>query len=161
MTGSYRVFKNDTLSGVIVNTRINQPKVSGICGEYAFRLSKKIGLQGEMYAGQALGNYMGSILQTTKGMYDKEIRSAGYWAEAVFFWQKNLQTRIGYGEDECNKDDLKGVGVWKNSTLFSNIIWDINKTLSTGLELSYKKTQYLGLRDNEGMTFMWTFQFSL
>lgn len=41
VTGSYRVFKNDTLSGVIVNTRINQPKVSGICGEYAFRLSKK------------------------------------------------------------------------------------------------------------------------
>lgn len=161
VSGSYRVFKNDTLSGVIVNSRINQPKVSGICGEYAFRLSKRIGIQGEWYAGQALGNYMGTILQTTKGIYDKEIRSAGFWTEAALYWQKNLQTRIGYGQDECNTDDLKGIGVWKNSTLFGNIIWDINNAMSTGLELTYKKTRYLGLRDNEGITCMWTFQISL
>lgn len=161
VSGSYRVFKNDTLAGSIVNTRINEPKVMGICGEYAFRLGKKVGIQGEVYTGQALGNYMGTILQTTKGPTDKEIRSQGFWTEAAIYWKKNVQSRLGYGQDECKKEDLKGVGVWKNSTYFGNVIWDVNKTISTGLELTYKSTQYLGLRDNQGVTFMWTFQYSL
>jgi hypothetical protein len=104
---------------------------------------------------------MGTILQTTKGPTDKEIRSQGFWTEAAIYWKKNVQSRLGYGQDECKKEDLKGVGVWKNSTYFGNVIWDVNKTISTGLELTYKSTQYLGLRDNQGVTFMWTFQYSL
>ncbi|MFO0000645.1 MAG: hypothetical protein ACK559_05920, partial [bacterium] len=43
VAGSYRVFKNDTLAGAVVNTRINQPRVMGICGEYAFRIGKQFG----------------------------------------------------------------------------------------------------------------------
>ena len=160
ITGSYRVFKNDTLGGGIVNSRINKPQVNGICGEYAFRLGKRFGIQGEVYSGQALGNYLGAIMQTTKGPNDKEIRSNGFWAEAAYYWQKNLQSRFGYGQDECNKQDLMGAGVWKNSTFFGNVIWDINKTVSTGIELTHKSTQYLGLKDNQGITFMWMFQYS-
>ncbi len=160
ITGSYRVFKNDTLGGVIVNTRINEPHVNGICGEYAFRLGKRFGIQGEVYAGQALGNYLATIMQTTKGANDNEIRSKGFWAEAAYYWQKNLQSRFGYGQDVCSKQDLMGAGVWKNSTFFGNVIWDINKTVSTGIELTHKSTQYLGLNDNQGMTFMWMFQYS-
>jgi hypothetical protein len=121
VTGSYRVFKNDTLGGVIVNTRINEPQVKGISGEYAFRLGKRFGIQGEIYAGQALGNYLATIMQTTKGANDKEIRSKGFWAEATYYWQKNLQSRFGYGQDECNKQDLMGAGVWKNSTYFKMV----------------------------------------
>jgi hypothetical protein len=160
ITGSYRVFKNETLGGVIVNTRINKPQVNGICGEYALRLGKRFGIQGEVYAGQALGNYLGTILQTTKGDNDNEIRSKGFWTEATYFWQKNLQSRFGYGQDECNKQDLMGAGVWKNSTYFGNVIWEVNKTVSTGIELTHKSTQYLGLNDNQGVTFMWMYQYS-
>ncbi len=158
--GTYRVFKNDTVGGVIVNARINEPLVSGLCGEYAFRIGKKFGVQGEVYTGQALGNYMGTILQTTKGPYDKEIRSSGFWAEAVYFWKKNLQSRVGYGQDACNREDLMGFGVLKNSTVFGNLVWNINKTISTGVEFTRKSTEYLGLRDNSGVTFMWMFQYA-
>jgi hypothetical protein len=158
--GSYRVFKNDTLGGVIVNSRINEPVVSGLCGEYAFRIGKRFGIQGEVYTGQALGNYMGAILQTTKGPMDKEIRSQGYWAEAVYFWKKNLQSRVGYGQDACNREDLMGIGILKNSTWFGNLIWDINKTISTGMEFTHKSTEYVGLRNNQGVTFMWMFQYA-
>jgi hypothetical protein len=56
---------------------------------------------------------MGAILQTTKGPMDKEIRSQGYWAEAVYFWKKNLQSRVGYGQDACNREDLMGIGILK------------------------------------------------
>jgi hypothetical protein len=160
ITGSYRVFKNDTSGGTIVNNGINIPKVNGICGEFAFRIAKVFGIQGEVYVGQALGNYLGTIMQTTKGENDKEIRSMGFWVEAAYYWKKNLQSRFGYGQDECNKEDLLGNGVWKNSTYFGNVIWDINKTVSTGIEVTHKSTQYLGLNDNQGMTFMWMFQYS-
>lgn len=160
VTGSYRVFKNDTIAGVIVNTRINQPHVMGICGEYAFRINRKLGIQGEVYAGRALGNYMGAILQTTKGVSDQEIRSNGFWTEAAIFWKKNWQTRVGYGQDVCNRDDLKGLGIQKNSTLYGNLIWDINNSFSSGIELTYKSTRYIGLSNNEGVTAMWMFQFS-
>lgn len=160
VTGTYRVFRNDTLAGTIVNTRINQPKVMGICGEYAFRLGKKIGIQGEVYAGQALGNYMGAVLQTTKGNRDEEVRSSGFWSEAAIYWKKNWQSRIGYGQDVCKREDLKGLGIEKNSTWYGNLIWDINSVFSTGIELTYKSTQYVGLRNNQGMTAMCMFQFS-
>jgi len=160
ITGSYRVFKNDTSGGTIVNNGINIPKVNGICGEFAFRIAKVFGIQGEVYVGQALGNYLGTIMQTTKGENDKEIRSMGFWVEAAYYWKKNLQSRFGYGQDECNKEDLLGNGVWKNSTYFGNVIWDINKTVSTGIEVTHKSTQYLGLNDNQGMTYMWMFQYS-
>jgi hypothetical protein len=160
ITGSYRVFKNDTSGGTIVNNGINIPQVNGICGEFAFRIGKVFGIQGEVYVGQALGNYLGTIMQTTKGENDKEIRSMGFWVEAAYYWKKNLQSRFGYGQDECNKEDLLGNGVWKNSTYFGNVIWDINKTISTGIELTHKSTQYLSLNDNQGMTYMWMFQYS-
>lgn len=160
VAGSYRVFKNDTLAGAVVNTRINQPRVMGICGEYAFRIGKQFGIQGEVYSGKALGNYMGGILQTTKGSNDQEIRSAGFWSEAAIYWRKNWQTRIGYGQDVCNRDDLKGFGIQKNSTVYGNLIWDINHSFSSGFELTYKSTEYLGLRNNQGVTAMWMFQFS-
>ncbi|MFN9998710.1 MAG: hypothetical protein ACK52X_03715, partial [bacterium] len=94
------------------------------------------------------------------GSNDQEIRSAGFWSEAAIYWKKNWQTRIGYGQDVCNRDDLKGFGIQKNSTVYGNLIWDINHSFSSGFELTYKSTEYLGLRNNQGVTAMWMFQFS-
>lgn len=140
VNGSYRVFKNNS-SGV--NIRVNKPQVFGIAGEYGFRLSNRFGIQGEVYNGKALGNYAAAIFQTTNGDFDNEIRSNGFWCEAAYYWKKNLQSRFGYGEDNCKESDLKNVGILKNSTIFSNIIWDINQSLQIGTELSYKQTNYL------------------
>lgn len=152
--GSYRVFRNDTLNGSVVNLRVNKPRVMGIAGEYGFRLSKRLGIQGEVYTGQALGNYLGAIQQTTKGPLDAAVRSTGFWAEGACFWKRNLQTRFGYGQDQCREEDLKGTGIQKNQTVFSNLIWDINSSLQVGVELTWKKTSYLVFRDNAGVTSM-------
>jgi hypothetical protein len=149
--GTYRVFKNDAGGN---NIRVNKPNVWGIAGEYAFRFGKQFGIQGEVYAGQALGNYLGTIRQTTKGEYDDEISSTGFWVKAVYYWKKILQTRFGYGQDACNKDDLKGIGIQKNQTVFANLVWDINKLLQISAEPTWRKTTYLGLKDNSGLGIM-------
>jgi len=157
VSGSYRVFKNDNNGN---NIRVNHPQVFGIAGEYAFRFGKRFGIQGEIYKGQALGNYAAAVFQTTKGDFDNEIRSTGFWTELAFYWKKNLQTRVGYGQDKCNESDLKGFGIPQNSTLFGNLIWDINHSLQIGTELSYKKTDYLApLKNNQGVMAMFMTQY--
>ena len=152
VTGSYRVFKNDINGN---NIRVNHPNVFGIAGEYAFRFGKRFGIQGEVYKGKALGNYAASVFQTTKGDFDKEIRSTGFWSELAFYWKKSLQTRVGYGQDKCNKSDLMGLGILQNSTWFGNLIWDINQSFQIGAELSYKQTDYVApIKNNQGITTM-------
>lgn len=145
--GTYRVFKNDAAGN---NIRVNKPDVWGVAAEYAFRPGKRFGVQGEFYKGQALGNYLGTIFQTTTGDFDDEIRSAGWWVEGVYYWKKNLQSRFGYGQDECNADDLKGGGIRKNQTFFANLIWDINSIFQVGIEPTWRKTDYSSLKDNSG-----------
>ncbi|MEI6740836.1 MAG: hypothetical protein WCK74_11065 [Gemmatimonadaceae bacterium] len=155
--GSYRVFKNDAMG---TNIRVNHPQVAGLAGEFAFRLGNRVGVQGEVYRGKALGNYAASIFQTTKGAFDTEVHSRGVWSELAFYAKRNLQSRIGYGQDRCDEADLKGAGVLQNSTVFGNVIWDINRIMQVGAEVSYKHTQYLApLRNNQGMTAMFMTQF--
>jgi len=88
------------------------------------------------------------------------VRSTGWWVEGAMFWKRNLQSRIGYGTDKCRKEDLIGGGFLSNSTVFGNVIWDINRSLSLGFETTYKSTQYVGLSDNQGMTYMAMVQYS-
>jgi hypothetical protein len=107
-----------------------------------------------------LGNYAAAVFQTTKGDFDKEIRSTGFWTELAFYWKKNLQTRVGYGQDKCNESDLNGFGIPQNSTVFGNLIWDINNSLQIGTELSYKQTDYLApLKNNQGVMAMFMTQY--
>ena len=147
VNGTYRVFKNNANG---TNIRVNKPKVKGIAGEYAFSLGSKFGVQGEVYTGQALGNYLGAIFQTTKGEFDKEIRSTGWWVEGAYHWRKGLQSRFGYGQDLCNEDDLDGSGILKNQTIFMNAIWDVSRLLQLSFEPTWRKTSYVVLKKNEG-----------
>ena len=155
--GTYRVFKNDANGN---NIRVNKPDVWGLAGEFGFGFGKRFCVQGEVYTGQALGNYMGAVFQTTKGEYDDEIRSSGWWVEGAYFWKKNLQTRFGYGQDVCNKEDLKGSGILKNQAIFVNLIYDINRYFQVSAEPTWRKTSYLGLKDNSGPGIMLAGQFN-
>jgi len=155
--GTYRVFKNDASGN---NIRVNKPNVWGVAGEYGFRFGQKFGIQGEVYTGQALGNYLGGIFQSTKGDFDDEIGASGFWIEGAMYWKKNLQSRIGYGQDACNPDNLKGSGIEKNQTFFVNLIYDLNRYLQLSAEPTYRKTSYLGLKDNSGWGIMLAAQFN-
>lgn len=155
--GTYRVFKNDANGS---NIRVNKPNVWGVTGEYGFRLGQRINLQGEVYIGQALGNYLGDVFQSTKGDFDDEIGASGFWIEGAMYWKRNLQSRFGYGQDVCNIEDLKGFGIEKNQTFFVNVIWDLNRYLQLSAEPTYRKTSYLGLKDNSGFGIMLAAQFN-
>jgi hypothetical protein len=156
VTGRYRVFKNDGVGG---NIRVNKPHVWGVAAEYAFHVvPDRFGIQGEAYLGQALGNYCGTILQTTKGEFDKEIHSRGFWVEGAMVWGKALQSRFGYGQDRNYPTDIGAAGLQMNQTVFANLMWDLNKSVQVSVEPTWRKTTYLGLRSNNGPGIMFAAQ---
>ena len=97
--------------------------------------------------GQALGSYNGAILQTLDAVTWNPIRSRGGWVEGFFYWTPGLHSHAGFGFDETNPNDITGIpftdfGRTYNSTVWSNLIWDVNKSLRIAFEVTYRETYY-------------------
>ena len=125
--------------GAAVDWRVNLARLSGTNGDF--------GLKGEAYTGQALGTYNGSILQTLDAVTWQPIRSWGGWVEGFVYWTPGLHSHVGFGFDETNPNDITGIpntdfGRTYNSTLWSNLIWDVNKAFRLAFEVTYRETRY-------------------
>ena len=100
-----------------------------------------------MYTGQALGNYNGGILQTLDAVTWKPIRTKGGWVEGFVYLTPNLHSHTGIGIDDPNDDDITAIPISRfgrtyNSTLWSNLIWDLNKSFRIAFEVTYRETDY-------------------
>ena len=126
------------------------------------------GFKGEVYTGQGLGNYNGGILQSLDAVTWKAIRSTGGWVEGFVYLTPNLHSHTGIGIDDPNDNDITAIpntlfGRTYNSTLYSNLIWDLDKTFRIAFEVTYRKTEYKEPTNlpNEGFgfhtQFQWTF----
>ena len=126
------------------------------------------GFKGEVYTGQALGNYNGGILQTLDAVTWKPIRTTGGWVEGFVYLTPNLHSHTGIAIDDPNDDDITAIpdttfGRTYNSTLWSNLIWDLDKYHRIAFEATYRKTEYKEPTNlpNEGFgfhtQFQWTF----
>jgi hypothetical protein len=62
-----------------------------------------------------------------------------------------IHSHFGYGIDDPKDEDLAPLQIAKNETVWANLIWDWNKHLRFAWELTYRKTDYAALRDNEGL----------
>ena len=105
------------------------------------------GFKGEVYSGQALGFYNGAILQTLDAVTWEPIRSTGGYLEGFAYLTPNVHIHTGIGIDVANEDDITAIpnttfGRTYNSTLWSNLIWDINERHRFALEATYRKTEY-------------------
>ena len=121
--------------------------VWGAAVDYRVNLTKFLGFKGEAYTGQALGNYNGAILQSLDAVTWEPIRSKGGWVEGFVYLTPRLHSHTGYGLDEANPDDITAIpnslfGRTFNSTLWTNLIWDLDKTHRIALEATYRKTEY-------------------
>jgi hypothetical protein len=121
--------------------------VWGAAVDFRVNLAGKLEFKGEAYTGQALGNYNGAILQSLDAVTWKAIRSTGGWAEGFVYLTPMLHSHVGYGIDDPNDEDMTAIpyslfGRTYNSTLYGNLLWNLDKTFRIAFEATYRKTEY-------------------
>ena len=141
IVGQLRVLDNirptDPLTLVSDRSTVN---VWGAAIDGQIALGRRFGLSGELYTGQGLGEYMAGILQTYNRATNQAVPTAGGWGQFYVYLADNLRLNLGYGIDNAQDSGVFGLQV--NSSVFANLLWDVNPWLQLGLEGNYKLTTY-------------------
>jgi hypothetical protein len=128
--------------------------VWGLGTDLRWSVTPRFGFQGEGFVGQTLGTYTGGILQNVNSNTFQGIRASGGWAEVYYYiCPDKLHTHIGYGIDDPLDRDLAPGQPVRNDTYFANLIWDVTKNLRLGCEVTYRKTAYTLVGNNQGVGF--------
>ena len=106
-----------------------------------------VGFKGEAYTGQGLGQMTGGILQSLDAVTWKAIGSTGGWVEGFVYLTPNLHSHTGMFVDDVNDDDLTAIpqslfGRTYNSTIWSNVLWDVTKNYRIAFEVTHRRTEY-------------------
>jgi hypothetical protein len=141
LVGQLRVLDNirptDPLTLVADRSTLN---VWGAAFDGQIALGRRLGLNGELYTGQGLGEYMAGILQSYNRTSNQAVPTAGGWGQLYVYPADNLRLNVGYGVDHA-----QGAGPFSltlNSAAFANVLWDVNPWLQLGLEGNYRFTTY-------------------
>jgi len=103
-------------------------------------LGSHVGLSGELFTGQGLGEYMAGIFQTYNRSSNQAVPTSGGWGQLYVYLADNLRLNFGYGIDNAEKSGR--FGILSNAAAFANVVWDANPWLQLGLEGNYKLTTY-------------------
>jgi hypothetical protein len=73
-----------------------------------------------------------------------------------------LHIHCGYGIDDPINNDLAAGQIASNQTFFNTLLWDLSRTVQFGLEVDYRRTNYVEpLKDANGLLvmtqFLWRF----
>ncbi|MCE9605389.1 MAG: hypothetical protein K8U03_10865 [Planctomycetia bacterium] len=152
------------VGGQLRSVLVPQPNVVantyGACSDFRWSVSDRFGFLGEAFVGEGLGFQNGGILQSVNSATFRGIRTRGAWGEAYYYLTPCLHTHSGGGIDDPLDQDIAATQVTRNTTLFSNVIWDATKQLRFGVEFTYRQTNYVALNDNHGCGFHFQTQWS-
>jgi hypothetical protein len=126
----------------------------GLGWDVQFAVTQRLGLAGELYIGQGLGEYNGGILQSFNGASFQAIRSRGAWGEVYYYLTDRFHVHTGYGIDAPIQRDLGPTQFAKNQTFFTNFVWNVSKVLQVSFEVDYRITDYLAFADANGVVFL-------
>ena len=128
--------------------------------------SDRYGVRGEFYHGQALGEYNGGVLQSFNSVTLEEVTSTGGFGEVFAYLTDSFHVHVGYGIDDPRDSNLAPTQILRNQTYFCNFVWDLSKTVQLGLQVDYRKTEYMEFQPNAfldadgviiGSRFLWRF----
>jgi hypothetical protein len=157
------------LSGVVGQVRTADPLLAqrvvagvwGVGSDARLKISKRLGVQGEVFAGQSLGTYNGGVLQDVNTVTFRGIRSVGGWAEVYYYLvPEKLHSHVGYGIDDPLDRDVAAGQRLRNDTYFANLIWDATKSFRVGIETTWRETAYRAVLNNEGASIQTVVQWS-
>jgi hypothetical protein len=110
-------------------------------------LGRNVSISGELYTGQGLGEYMAGIFQTYNRLGNQAVPTSGGWGQISTALTESFRFNAGYGID--NASDSGRFGLKLNSSVFANVVWDVNPWLQLGLEGNYKLTDYDSFGDKD------------
>ena len=141
VVGQLRVLDNirATAPITLVSDR-TEVTVWGAALDGRLAIGRSVGLSGELYTGQALGEYMAGIFQTYNRATNAAVPTSGGWVQLSVHPSDQVRLAAGYGMD--NATDAGLFGLLANGTAFANVVWDVNAWLQLGLEGNYKFTRY-------------------
>ncbi len=141
VVGQLRVLDNiRALTPLTLTSDRSVISVWGAAFDGQLALGRRLGISGELYTGQGLGEYMSGILQTYNRSSNQAVPTSGGWAQLYVYLSDNLRLNLGYGID--NAQDGGAFSLLTNATAFANVVWDVNPWLQLGLEGNYKLTTY-------------------
>jgi hypothetical protein len=140
------------LRTINVATRV-VANVWGLAGDFRWRINDRFGLAGEVYTGQALGSYGAAVFQSVNTTTFAPVHVNGGWCELYYYWTECLHSHTGFAIDDPVDSELAASQIASNQTLFTNLIWDVTKSLRLAGEVTWRKTNYITLLDNDGVGF--------
>ena len=141
VVGQLRVLDNiRALTPLTLTSDRSVISVWGAAFDGQLALGRRLGISGELYTGQGLGEYMSGILQTYNRSSNQAVPTSGGWAQLYVYLSDNLRLNLGYGIDHAQ--DGGAFSLLNNATAFANLVWDVNPWLQLGLEGNYKLTTY-------------------
>jgi hypothetical protein len=138
------------------------PPVTHVWGgsvDAGIRLGPRFGLSGEIYVGQSLGNYLGTITQTVNTQTYGALQSQGGWVEAAYYWSRALRSHVGFGQDTVRRTELAPGQIRYNEAFFANTFWAPVPFWDLGLEFTWRRTAGIGYLTNSGPALMATSAF--
>lgn len=124
----------------------------GVGAEVA--LGQRIGLVGEFFVGQGLGEYNGHIGQSFNAETLEPIKGAGGFAELQFYPSEVVHLHGGFGLDAPDRSRLGSLQRARNHTFFANAFWEVSKTVQLGAELQQRETEWIDLPNGEGLVIL-------
>jgi len=116
---------------------------------------------GEGYTGQGLGNYAANVFQTFNSQNFTAVRGSGGLLGGFWYLNDQLVLNAGYGIDAPERADLALDGIARNEAWYTNLFWDVTRTVQLGFQVDYRQTDYVALPDNSAMVFytqfLWRF----
>ncbi len=141
VVGQLRVLDNiRALTPLTLTSDRSVISVWGAAFDGQLALGRRLGISGELYTGQGLGEYMSGILQTYNRSSNQAVPTSGGWAQLYVYLSDSLRLNLGYGIDHAQ--DGGAFSLLTNATAFANLLWDVNPWLQLGLEGNYKLTTY-------------------
>lgn len=135
--------------------------VWGVGADLRYLVIQRFGVQAEVFYGETLGTYLAGATQTVNSITFEGIRAAGGFAEVFCYLNPCVHVHVGYGIDDPRDEDLAAAQIARNETIYSTWFWDVTEDFRIGVEISYRETAYVTLRDNSGTLvhtqFQWTY----
>jgi hypothetical protein len=127
--------------------------VWGLAGDLRWRIGERFGLAAEIFTGQGLGTYGAAVLQPVNTVTGQSIHATGGWLELYYYLTECLHSHTGLGIDDPVDSELAATQIAFNRTIFTNLIWDVTRSLRLAGEIAVRKTNYVTFPDNDGVGF--------